>query len=202
MREARCVCGEKMIQTVEQIAALAAKKKPKFNVPWRPVLQSFSALYDKAVVGCKLAEPCMLAALVLRESGGQNIFQKGVLPGPGCGVGLCQITYGVDWSDIINPTYPGVPGLLLDPATNLKVAAHYFLEPALEKFPNDHVAAFASFNLGSNAVQNELIEGLSPDAWTTGHDYGIDVFTSWINFSAASMGIDVAWTQYRALHGG
>ena len=56
----------------------------------------------------------MLAAIVCRETGGQNILQIGMAPGPGCGVGLTQITSGVDWSVASAPTYPGY-GPLLDP---------------------------------------------------------------------------------------
>src|SRR2546423_3446117 len=186
-----------MLKTVWEIAALAAEKKPKFNVPWRKTLQKYADLYSTAVDGSKLVQPCMLAAITQRESAGLNIFQRGIPPGKGCGVGLTQISYGVIWLDLANPTYPGVAGFLLDPLTNLSVSAKYFLEPALETFPNDHVAAFASYNLGIFAVQSELNQGISPDTYTTGSDYGIAVFTDWINFSAASMGIDVAWSQYK-----
>lgn len=185
------------ILAVQEIAALALAKKPAFAVPWRPALMQYASFYTAAVAGCTLADPCMLAAIVARESGGQNIFQHGMPLGAGCGVGICQITYAVDWTNLTNPGYPGVPGFLLDPKTNLYVAAHYFLEPTLEKFPNNHIAAFAAYNLGKDAVQRELIEGLSPDAWTSGNDYGHDVFTNWINFVAASLGHNVDWASWK-----
>ena len=77
--------------------------------------------------------PCALAAIVMRESGGKNIMQVGVPPGPGCGVGLTQITYGVDWSSPANPTYAlnGVTYSLMDPSSNLYVAAKGFLVSAI-----------------------------------------------------------------------
>jgi hypothetical protein len=182
--------------TVQQIAALAQAKKPVFRVPWHPALMQYTSLYTEAVKGCTLADPCMLAAIVARESGGRNVLQDGMAPGPGCGVGICQVTAGVSWS-LTDPSWPGIPGSLLDPKTNLHVATHFFLEPALERFPNNHVAAFAAYNLGSSGVSTELAEGLSPDAWTTGDNYGASVFTDWINFSAVSLGHDVEWTSYK-----
>jgi len=157
----------------------------------------YASFYSDAVVGCTLADPCMLAAIVNRESGGQNILQEGMAPGLNCGVGVCQITAGVSWTEIASPSYPGIPGSLLDPKTNLYVAAHYFLEPALERFPDNHVAAFAAYNLGSSGVSTELAEGLSPDSWTTGNNYGASVFQDWINFVAASIGENVDWASYK-----
>lgn len=182
--------------TVHQVAALCAQKRPAFNVPWRKAIMRYAALYTEAVAGCALTEPCMLAAIVDRESGGENILERGMIPGPGTGAGICQITFGTQWSGPF-PSFPGY-GNLMDPLTNLRVAAHEFLEPALRKYPNDHVAAFAAYNLGIGGVGLELAEHLSPDAWTTGQDYGSSVFTDWINFSAASMNVDVAWSQYAA----
>src|SRR5580692_9393946 len=107
------------ILTVQAIAVIALSKKPAFRVPWRPALQQYSALYTEAVEGCKLADPCMLAAIVAQESGGANILQRGMAPGPGCGVGLGQITSGVDWSDPIHPKFQGYD--LFDPLQNLHV---------------------------------------------------------------------------------
>ena len=182
------------ILTVQEVAAMSATKKPDFAVPWRKAIMQYAPLYTQAAQGCSLTEPCMLAAIVDRESGGANVLQRGMIPGPGTGAGIAQITFGVQWSGPF-PSYPGY-GNLMDPLTNLRVAAHEFLEPALKKFPNDHVAAFAAYNLGIQGVGAELLRGLSPDAWTTAQDYGSSVFHDWINFSAASMGVDVAWSQY------
>lgn len=183
------------LKTVQQIAAIAQAKKPAFSVPWRPALMKYAELYKLASAGCEMADPCMLAAIVARESGGQNILQHGVSPGPRCGVGLCQITYGVSWANISQPSYPGY-GDLFDPLVNLKVAAHCFLEPALERFPGNHRAAFDAYNLGLSSVAQEIADAISPDAWTTDNDYGISVLTDWINFSAASMGLAVEWSSY------
>jgi hypothetical protein len=140
----------------------------------------------------------MLAAIVQRESGGQNIFQEGIPAGPGCGVGLCQITYGVNWADPSFPLYNGEN--LLDPLANLRIAASVFLEPALEQFPFNHIAAFAAYNLGIGGVQEEIAQGLDPDALTTGNDYGHDVFANWINFVAASCGYTVDWSTWKDMN--
>jgi hypothetical protein len=156
----------------------------------------YAAQYDQAAQETACVDPCMLAAIVNRESGGQNILQEGVPAGPGCGVGLCQITYGVDWETLTAPTYPGY-GSLFDPLVNLRVAATAFLQPTLEQFPYNHIAAFAAYNLGVGGVQQELAQGLSPDAYTTDNDYGRDVFTDWINFVAASCGYTVDWSSWK-----
>jgi hypothetical protein len=136
----------------------------------------------------------MPAAVVQRESGGQNILQEGMPPGAGCGVGLCQITYGVNWASPSSPCFPGF-GDLFNPLINLRVAATQFLQPALEQFPYNHIAAFAAYNLGISAVQQEIAEGLDPDARTAGSNYGYDVFTNWINFTAASCGYTADWSM-------
>jgi soluble lytic murein transglycosylase-like protein len=187
-----------MAQTlsVTEIAARATSQRPAFNVPWRPALQQYAAAYQNAAAGTRGVDPCMLAAIVARESGGQNILQIGLAPGPGCGVGLCQITSGVDWSVSSAPTYPNY-GPLLDPNINLQVAAHEFLDPLLQMFPNNHIAVFAAYNVGGGAVKKEVAAGLSPDAWTTGHDYGTAVFSDWINFVAASLGVNVDWANHK-----
>ena len=181
---------------VGDVAAQGSKLKPAFNVPWRPALMRYSQAFSKAALATRLVEPCMLAAIVARESGGQNILQIGVPPGAGCGVGLCQITSGVNWGVITAPAYPGY-GPLLDPDINLLVAAKEFLEPLLVEFPDNHLAAFAAYNAGPGSVDKALAEGLSPDTWTTNHDYGSDVFSSWINFTAASIGVSVDWSEYK-----
>jgi hypothetical protein len=173
-----------MVLTINQIATKGAQLRPAFNVPWRPALQAYAAQYLAAAKATDLVQPCMLAAIVARETGGQNILQIGMPPGPGCGVGLTQITSGVDWT-------------LLDPQTNLRVCAHEFVEPLLTMFPDNHLAVFAAYNVGAGNVQQELKQGLSPDAWTTGQDYGAAVFQSWIDFTAASMGDTADWTNFK-----
>ncbi len=182
--------------TVAQVAAKGAQLRPDFKISWRPALAAYAAQYTVAAKATDLVQPCMLAAIVCRETGGQNILQIGMPPGPGCGVGLTQITSGVDWSVASAPTYPGY-GPLLDPQTNLRVCASEFLEPLLNMFSDNHLAAFAAYNVGAGNVQQELKEGLSPDAWTTGHDYGTSVFESWINFTAASCGDNADWANYK-----
>ncbi len=178
--------------TPAQVVAMAARLHPAFNVPQKPLLQRYRLQMAAAAKATKLVDACMLGAIVDRESGGRNVFQEGVAPGPGAGVGLCQITYGVDWSSVSTPVYPGF-GRLLDPLVNLRVAAIAFLEPALATFPGNIIAAFAAYNLGIGGVQNEIAEGLHPDARTTGGNYGSDCLHRYVNFAAASMLVDVRW---------
>jgi len=183
--------------SVLEVAQRAQRVRPAFRVTWRPALMQYAELFSAAAATTESVDACMLAAIVARETGGQNILQIGVSPGPGCGVGLCQITSGVDWSVISAPAFPGY-GPLLDPHTNLLVASCEFLVPLFRQFPNNHLAVFAAYNVGPSAVSNELQHGLSPDAWTTNHDYGTDVFTSWINFSAVALGVNVDWANHQA----
>jgi hypothetical protein len=185
-----------MLLSVQDVAAKGAQLRPDFKISWRPALAAYAAHYSLAAKATAHVQPCMLAAIVCRETGGQNILQIGIPPGPGCGVGLTQITSGVDWSVSSTPSYPGY-GPLLDAQTNLRVCATEFLEPLLDMFPDNHLAAFAAYNVGAGNVQAELKDGLSPDAWTTGHDYGTAVFESWINFTAASCGDNADWANYK-----
>lgn len=183
-----------LVLDVHSIAARDCAEKPDFAVTWRPALYALRGALAIARVTVKVT-PNMLAAIAARETGGLNVLQYGVPPGPGCGVGPWQITSGVDWSDPANPRYPGF-GELLDPGVSARVAAACFLEPMLERFPGSHQAAFAGFNLGGGAVAQEIADGLPVDAWTTDHDYGADVFTHWINFAAVSFGANVDWASY------
>jgi hypothetical protein len=64
-------------------------------------------------------------------------------------------------------------------------------------FPDNHLAVFAAYNVGAGNVQQELKEGLSPDAWTTGQDYGVAVFQSRSDFTPASMGDTADWTNFK-----
>lgn len=185
--------------TPQQIAYAGAERKPTFHVPWRSALMDLAQLYTKAAQQTEHVEPCMLAAIVDRETGARNIFQIGMPHAPGCGVGDCQITADVDWTDPLHPTFTrdGVTYDLLDRQQNLIVAAKYFLEPALVQFPDDHVAAFAAYNLGGGGVQRELQLHEDPDTDTTGRDYGHSVFKEYIDFTAVSLGVDVSWSAWR-----
>ena len=182
--------------SVSKIAEMAFRERPNFNVPWRPALMRYAEGYREAASDTAFVDPCMLAAIVARETGGQNVYQFGVPAGPGCGVGICQITSGVDWSVLSSPSFPGY-GPLMNPDVNLQVSAKEFLDPLLRSFPGSHLSAFAAYNLGAKAVKQELRLGLSPDSWTTHHDYGTDVFTSWITFAAVSLGYNVDWANHK-----
>lgn len=141
--------------------------------------------------------PCMLATVVKIESGGRNIFQENKRRGSGCGVGLCQITYGVNWSDPDHPTFNGLE--LLDPLQNLRASARFFLAPALtmaqalrgeypeefEAFGEGQIAyyAFAIYNAGETAVRGQLARSLDPDLVT--HD----------DYAARSMAVFASFVQ-------
>lgn len=185
------------ILTVQQVSAYDAQHKPSFKVPWYPSLMANAMNYRKAADETAHVTPCKLAAVNQRETRGQNIFQIGMPHEDGCGVGDFQITSNVIWTHPESPTYPGY-GPLLDRLTNARVAAHEFLEPLARQFPNSTLAQFAGFNLGGGGVAQELARGISADAWTTDHDYGLDCFTHYINFVAASSGLVVDWTTWRA----
>jgi hypothetical protein len=187
--------------TVQEIAAQGAAKRPPFNVTWHPSLMQYASLYTKAANLSKNVEPCMLAAITNRESGGRNVIQAGtnlttMLLGDGTrpGVGVCQITAGVDWTDLQSPKFQTFE--LWDPLSNITVAALFFLQPGLDQFPDNHRAAFDSFNLGGGGVQQELDHGMDKDTLSTGGNYGITVFTDWINFTAVSIGASVDWTSF------
>lgn len=186
-----------MLISVPEVAQTDAQRRPSFDVPWHPALMRYAGQYRNAADRTARVTPCMLAAIVNRETGGQNIVQIGAPRGPGSGVGLTQITSGVDWSNLDDPIYPGY-GSLLDPQINLDVCAIEFLEPLLVEFDGNHQAAFAAYNAGAGAVSQALALGLSPDAYTTGHDYGRSVFRDWIDFSAVSLGIDVETVDWSA----
>jgi hypothetical protein len=181
--------------SVVQIAALGAGK-PAFNVPWHSALMQYAAQYSVAAGtrGAESVDPCMLAAIVNRESQGRNIFQIGMPHAPGCGVGLCQITAGVDWADPANPTFNGLS--LFDTQSNLVIAATDFLQPALTAFPDARVYAFDAYNRGVQAVRDDLEAGRNPSLNSTNGNYGPSVFTDWINFLAASTGNAVDWSSY------
>lgn len=126
--------------------------------------------------------PCALAAIVMRESGGRNVFQAGMPLGAGCGVGLTQITANVNWTNPNAPTYNGTSYMLLDPSSNLYVAAEYFLRPAIQEClllrerhgavmnaisPDILYFVFAAYNMGFGGMENEVLAGRDPDHVTT-----------------------------------
>jgi hypothetical protein len=188
--------------SVSEIGIRDAASRPDFAVSWRPVLYEarhrFRTASDLATQTGPAPSPNMLAAIMDRENPQGAIavpFQIGMARGPGCGVGDFQITSGVDWSDPNQPRYPGW-GDLMDRQCATDIAAVAFLQPLLVQFPGSHLAVFAAYNLGGGGVAQELAQGLTPDAWTTDHDYALDVFTDWINFAAVSQGVSVDWPAW------
>jgi len=131
-----------------------------------------------------LVPACALAAIVMRESGGRNIYQERMPhDSPDCGYGYCQITYGADRSDPNHPTYnvDGKTYDLFDPSSNLYVAAKGFLAPAITDMLNLRSSlgvgampqeillyAFAAYNAGSYRVSQVIRAAGDPDSITTG----------------------------------
>jgi hypothetical protein len=164
------------------------------------------SLYERDINAAALqasVPACLLAAIVMRESRGRNILQVGMPAGPGCGVGLCQITYGVDWSDIKNPTLNGYA--LLIPRNNLLVAATYYLAPAISECSQFEqtkpllfnvcsrgqiaYGAAAVYNGGWGAMQSAIGNGNDVSNYVTGGDdgpYCVDVYAKYLNFCKAS----------------
>ena len=162
-----------------------------FNAPDHPALMVFQHDINGEAEIAKIP-PCLLAAIVWRESGGQNILQEGMAPGPGCGVGLTQITAGVDWTNPSRPTFQGYP--LLDPADNLYVAAAFFLAPLISqaaRAQRDYAASFAlacknqiiyavaaGYNAGWGKVSLAMAQGVDCDTFTTNR-YATDVLSKY-----------------------
>jgi len=155
----------------------------EFNSPGHPGVNALRTSINNQAKAAGVP-PCALAAVVANETGGQNILQHGMPPGPGCGVGLCQITSGVDWTHMDQPTYQadGRAWALLDPSSNLYVAAKYYLAPTIfdllddrEKHPAQYAEfssdilffVFAAYNAGTGTVISALRAGHNPDGYTT-----------------------------------
>ena len=170
----------------------------KFNAPDYPALMAYQNdiqyASDQATIPA-----CLLAAIVWRETGGQNEYQIGMPHGPGCGVGLTQITSGVDWSSIDDPTYQGYH--LMTPADNLYVAANYFLRGLMksaEAAKTENPIGFetscrgqiiyavaAGYNAGFGAVLDAITRGIDVDTLTT-NGYAGDCLQKFITLVDAS----------------
>ncbi len=185
-------------RSIQEICAVDLQQAPGVNFPWRPDITAMAddINWAASTFGQKLVTPCMLAAIIERETNFRNILQAGVPPGPGCGVGPCQITAGVDWSDIEHPTFGGLD--LLVPRVNMTVAVKFFLVPVLQEFPDAHQAAFDAYNLGVGGVRAELAAGISPDARTTNGNYGGSVMQGWVQYAAILQNVTPDWTTWRA----
>lgn len=149
---------------------------------------------------------CLLAAIVQRESGGRNILQEGVPPGPGCGCGLTQVTSSVLWLTLDKPQYKfqGQYWDLLDPSSNLFIAAKAFLLPAMincrtltslcpettARFGNGQLVFYVacSYNAGFGAVTKAVYAGVNPDKLTT-DNYGSAVLATYEQYVAESHAI-------------
>ena len=170
----------------------------RFNDPSSPALMAYASAINSEA---QLADvpPCALAAIVARETGGRNIFQEGMQRGPGCGVGLTQITSGVDWSNPADPTYQGYH--LLKPADNIYVCAAFFLKgliAAAHRLAINNPTGFArscrdqiifamavGYNGGWGMVQTAVANGVDADGDTT-DGYGTWVYAKYLELLSAS----------------
>jgi|GEM_PF-5271862 len=170
----------------------------RFADPSAPALNALASLINNEAQ-IAAVPPCFLAAIVARETGGRNILQEGMPPGPGCGVGLTQITSGVDWSNPADPMYQGYH--LLKEDENLYVAGAYFLKGLLASAQRLAIynptgfqaccrgqlvyAAAAGYNEGWGAVLDRVSRGVDVDDGTT-DGYAAFVYAKYIEFLNAS----------------
>src|ERR1700680_325928 len=94
-----------------------------YHDPTNPRIDQWASLINAKAIAANVP-PCALAAIVERESGGD----KDAKSADG-GWGLGQITAGVDAHGVFTQTGQN----MLDPVSNLEVAARYFLAPALKE---------------------------------------------------------------------
>jgi soluble lytic murein transglycosylase-like protein len=147
-----------------------------YHDPAKPAIDRWSILINAAAAAASVPA-CALAAIVERESGGDANARS-----DDGGWGLCQITAGVDENGIFTQT----GAKMLDPASNIDVAAKFFLAPAIaqcaalratDAATMDAVSteilyfAFCAYNAGFGAVRRAIASGTDPDSVTT-NDYG------------------------------
>lgn len=170
-----------------------------FNAPSHPALMKWQSDVNSEAEIAKIP-PCLLAAIMWRETGGTNELQIGVAPGPGCGVGLCQITSGVSWNSLTDPTYDGYH-IFTKPADNLYVAAAYYIAPDLANAARaqrdqpaefsiachnqEVVAVAAAFNGGWGIVERAMANGVDVDTYTT-DGYAADCLSKFIALTTES----------------
>lgn len=152
-----------------------------------------------------IVPPCLLAAIIKRETGGRNIFQIGMPRGPQCGVGPCQITWGVDWSSLDHPTFGGLDLTIV--ANNLQVAVRDFIVPLINKamlVQQSQPLAFTAscrgqiayavacgYNAGWRNVQAAMDENVDADSKTTnryarGDENNVGVYPTYIDYVHAA----------------
>lgn len=168
-----------------------------YHDPGRPALNAWAGIINKEAG--RAFPPCLVAAVMNRETGGANVFQKGMPKGPGCGVGLMQITSSVDWSNVDDPMLYGYH--LMRPEDNIHCAVAFYLVPALivaarlqQNDPQGFEAAChgqlaygvaAAYNAGPGALQKAVAGRFDVDTLTT-NDYASDVFDTYVAMAGAS----------------
>lgn len=172
----------------------------EFDCPSDPAIQQWRAYINAACAGTAVP-PCLLAAIVKRETNGQNIFQIGMARGEGCGVGLAQITYGVNWANVDHPTLAGLDLTVAE--NNLRVAVSEFLKglvaDAVLAQRNSPLAFTAScegqvayavacgYNAGWGAVETAMQQGVDADFKTT-NQYAHEVYPRYLAYVNESHG--------------
>jgi len=107
--------------------------------------------------------PEIITAVISRETDGRNIIGDG-----GHGHGLMQID-DRSHSSFLRSHQNG-----LNPASNIDYGTS-ILRDNLNRYNGNYRKALAAYNAGQGNVDKAVARGLSPDAYTTGHNYGADV---------------------------
>jgi spore coat assembly protein SafA len=107
--------------------------------------------------------PEIITGVISRETNGQNILGDG-----GHGHGLMQIDDRYH-SSFLRNNQNG-----LNPASNIDYGTS-ILRDNLDRYNGNYNKALAAYNAGQGNVDRAVANGRSPDAYTTGHNYGADV---------------------------
>jgi peptidoglycan hydrolase-like protein with peptidoglycan-binding domain len=136
-------------------AAVATSTLPSQYRQWLPYVNEAAKKYN--------LDPALLLGVMSRESNGRNVRGDG-----GHGRGLMQID-DRSWASWINSHQGG-----MDPKSNIMKGAE-ILRDNINYFHGNIRDGLAAYNCGAGNVNKALRNGLSPDAYTTGHNYSADV---------------------------
>ena len=138
-------------------AGLDPNKMPAQYRQWIPYVEAAARAYD--------LPPALIFAVMSRETNGRNVVGDG-----GHGRGLMQID-DRSWGSWLSANGGG-----MDPASNIMKGAA-ILRANINYFGGNVRDGVAAYNCGPGNVSAALRNGLSPDAYTTGHNYSADVLS-------------------------
>lgn len=123
-------------------------------------------------------DPCLVAAVIDRESAAGKALAPDGTGDHGHGLGLMQIDarYHSAWAAAND---------WRDPLTNIRKGCE-ILKAALANFPKNLQAGVCCYNASPGRVRTAVFQGKSPDVATTGGDYGSWVLKRAADFRAAS----------------